>query len=336
MSDGLLSPICIAVMAGGLLAASLATAAAQDEPTSRPAAPAGWPAEVVPITYQSPADHTQQPAIFYAPPDQAAPAPLLVGLHTWSYGYTNTASAPYAKWCIEKGWVLVAPHFRGPNSNPKATGSELAVADVLAAVEYAKAHARVDAKRIYLVGASGGGHMALLMAGRAPQIWAGVSAWVPITDLAAWYRHGITVKSGYAGQIAKSCGGVPGASDAVDLEYRNRSPMTWLANAKDLPLDINAGIRDGHGGSVPISHSLNAYNLLAAPADRIAEDDVTYLVEKAEVPPHLQQKIEDPLYGGKTPLLRRTSGKTRLTIFKGGHEIVYNAALTWLEGQHKD
>jgi dienelactone hydrolase len=290
----------------------------------------------VPVQIECPADHTQQPALFYAPPGQTAPAPLLVGLHTWSAGYTQSDSAAYATWCIQKGWAFVAPHFRGPNGKPQATGSELAVADVLAAVEYAKAHAKVDPKRVYLVGASGGGHMALLMAGRAPGVWAAVSAWVPISDLAAWHRQCTAAGLGYAKQIAASCGGAPGASAAVDLEYRSRSPLTWLAAAKDVPLDINAGIRDGHGGSVPISHSLNAFNLLAAEADRLAEADIQYLVEKAEVPPHLQRKIEDPLYGGNVPLLRRTSGKTRVTIFKGGHQIVVRAALSWLQKQQKD
>ena len=45
----------------------------------------------------------------------------------------------------------------------------------------------MDDKRIYLVGISGGGQMALIMAGRAPNVWAGVSAWVPIADLAEWH-----------------------------------------------------------------------------------------------------------------------------------------------------
>ena len=29
----------------------------------------------------------------------------------------------------------------------------------------------------------------MLMAGRHPDIWAGVSAWVPISDLKAWYHE---------------------------------------------------------------------------------------------------------------------------------------------------
>ena len=62
------------------------------------------------------------------------------------------------------------------------------------------------------------------MAGRAPDIWTGVSAWVPITDLNAWYFQ--CNKIGYAHGIVKSCGGAPGDNPKVDLEYKKRSPIT--------------------------------------------------------------------------------------------------------------
>jgi hypothetical protein len=32
-------------------------------------------------------------------------------------------------------------------------------------------------------------------------------------------------------------------------------------------------------------------------------------------------------------LFRRTSGNARITVFDGGHEIVHEAWLTWLEAQ---
>jgi dipeptidyl aminopeptidase/acylaminoacyl peptidase len=188
-------------------------------------------------------------------------APLLVALHTWSGSYNQKMSVPYAQWCIDRGWVFIHPDFRGPNKKPEATGSELVVKDIVSAVDYAKKSANVDPNRVYLVGASGGGYTALLMAGRAPDIWAGVSAWVPIADLRAWHFECKEAGRRYAGQIVKSCGGVPDANAGVDLEYKRRSPVTYLHNAVNLPLDINAGITDGHTGSVPVSHSLRAFNL---------------------------------------------------------------------------
>ena len=102
------------------------------------AAPKGWPKQVQEIKYPSMADNTRQPALFYAPTVRGEPRPLLVGLHSWSSDYKQTMSVPYSKWCIEKKWNFIHPNFRGPNRRPEATGSELVVADILSAVEYAK------------------------------------------------------------------------------------------------------------------------------------------------------------------------------------------------------
>ena len=68
--------------------------------------------------------------------------------------------------------------------------------------------------------------------------------------------------------LEKSCGGKPGDNPQVNEQYKKRSPRHGLMASK-VPLDINAGITDGHTGSVPISHSLKAFNLLAEAPDKI-------------------------------------------------------------------
>jgi dipeptidyl aminopeptidase/acylaminoacyl peptidase len=286
------------------------------------------------VHYQSSADHTQQPAMFYSPAKLDA-VPLLVVLHTWHSNYKQTYQSACADWCVKKDWAYLHPDFRGPNTQPEATGSELVVQDIADGVEYAKRETKIDASRIYLLGTSGGGYTALLMAGRRPDLWAGVSAWVPISDLAAWY--GEIKKSGRENceDISRSCGGTPGVSEEVDREYYARSPLSYLEHARGLPLDINAGIRDGHDGSVPISHSLRAFNAVAAAEDRISPDDIRFFVDEAAVPPKLQRPIADPTYGDKRPLFRRSSGAVRVTIFQGKHELVPQAALEWLSQQRK-
>lgn len=277
------------------------------------------------INYVSSADNSSQPAMFYAP-DATNPVPLMVALHTWSGDYKETYHEKIAQWCMKNGWAYIHPNFRGPNVRPEATGSELVVKDIVSAVEYARKTAKIDAASIYLVGTSGGGYTALVMAGHHPEIWAGVSIWAAISDLKAWYDQGK-----YRAHLVKSCGGVPGQSAAVDEEYRKRSPVTYLAKAKGLVLHINAGIMDGHQGSVPISHSLLAFNEVADPKDRISGEDIRFFVEKVQVPPHLQENISDASYGEKRPLFRRTSGNATVTIFQGGHELVPHAALSWFE-----
>lgn len=292
------------------------------------------PASLSEVRYRTSADKTLQPAFFYAPRVNR-PVPLLVALHSWSADYRQKLHQPCAQYCIDHQWAYIHPHFRGPNNRPEATGSELVVKDILIAVDYARSRARIDPRRIYLVGTSGGGYTALLLAGRAPKVWAGVSAWVPITDLKAWHSECKKSKRKYWKDIELSCGGPPGHSTKVDQQYRQRSPLTHLHHARGMALDINAGIRDGHTGSVPVSHSLLAFNRVAAKKDQFNARDIAYLVKEAKVPRHLAQSIVDPAYGKKMPLLRRTSGKARLTLFDGGHELIPKAATQWLSKQSR-
>ena len=49
---------------------------------------------------------------------------------------------------------MIHPNFRGKNDRPEACGSELAVADILSAVEWAKGSTQIDADRVYWVGVS--------------------------------------------------------------------------------------------------------------------------------------------------------------------------------------
>jgi pimeloyl-ACP methyl ester carboxylesterase len=285
------------------------------------------------IEYGSSVDDTLQPALFYDPGGEE-PKPLLIALHSWSGNYTQ-ANPAYGVWCIAKKWVLVHPDFRGVNQRPEACGSELAVADILSAVEYAKKNCKIDDKRIYLVGASGGGYASLLMAGRAPEVWAGVSAWCPIYDLKVWHAEARERGLRYAGMLEKVCGGAPGASAEVDEQYRTRSAAAWLERARNVNLSINTGITDGHNGSVPISHTLHAFNSVAAPQDRISEEVIARMQQDPQMPADLLQPIDDPLYRRKPALFRRVSRTAQVTIFQGGHEIIYEAALGWLEHQTK-
>lgn len=282
------------------------------------------------IRFQSAADNSMQPAMFYNPGSKKE-VPMVVALHSWSNDYKQTLHAEIEAWCIGKGWAYLHPDFRGRNRRPEATGSELAVQDIVSAVEYAKSVAQVDESAIYLVGTSGGGYACLLMAGRHPDIWAGVSAWVPIYDLKDWYFETKERELRYADEIVASCGGAPGDSNRVDMEYWKRSPIAYLENARKVNLHINTGIRDGHDGSVPISHSLLAFNAVADAKDRLSKRQIDQFVRKAEVPKSLRRQIIDASYGDKPPLFRRHSGNAIVTVFDGAHELVSDAAIAWIE-----
>jgi len=84
---------------------------------------------------------------------------------------------------------------------------------------------------------------------------------------------------------------------------------------------------------VPVSHSLLAFNEVANSSDIFSDEQINYFVLKESVPPELITEINDESYGEKKPLYRRQSGNTRVTIFDGGHEIIFEAALQWLSDQ---
>ncbi len=315
---------------------------AQKTEESKPAPatyPAGYPEGVLDIRYQSAADNSQQPALFWKPDiAKGEKRPLLVALHTWSHDYRQAGSeAKYAEWCQQAGWVFIHPNFRGSNRTPEALGSDLVVADILSAVGYAQTEASIDENRIYCIGVSGGGHASLLMAGRAPQLWAGVSAWCGISDIAAWHDQcNGTSQQRYADNIELALGGGPDTPERI-ADAAHRSPLNWLSKAGNVALDINHGVHDGRTGSVPFSHSLHAWNRVTGathPENLIPTETIEKFYQSQT--PVGPAPTQDSLYPDEQqPLFRRQSGNSRVTIFEGGHEILHEAALNWLAAQCK-
>jgi len=283
---------------------------------------------------KSSVDGVEQPC-FFVPTKSSERRPLLVFLHPWSNGFNTCDMSAWQNEAAARDWHYLQPHFRGPNWTPEACGSAKARQDILDAVDYVLACYSVDKSRVYLAGGSGGGHMTLVMAAHAPERWAAASAWCPISDLAAWHAEK-TVDTNvgnqkYARDIEASVGGAPGSSEAVDKELIYRSPVHHLQHVGDLPLEIATGIHDGHTGSVPIHHTIDAFNAVAkAHGDAVvsAEEIATLSAEK----PLTSQEEQDPTFG-RAVYLRRYSGPCRVTIFEGGHEGLPPAACAWLE-QH--
>ena len=280
-------------------------------------------------------DGLRQKAYWWAPPDPK-PVPLLVHLHTWSHGY-EMSDPRSSQGAMANGWAVICPNFRGPNNSPDACASEKAVQDVLDAVEEARRRHAIDDGRIYLIGASGGGHLALMMAARMPGLWAAVSLWCPVTDLARWHGEGLLRGNGYPAMLEAVCGGTP--AERPD-EYRRRTPLHYLGSAREagLPIDISAGIHDGHAGSVPVGHAIRAFNALADEADRISEADIGDIERTERVPARLTGSATvEPWYGTRHGriYLRRRSAATRLTLFEGAHDCCTPAAIAWLGEQRR-
>jgi len=293
------------------------------------------------IQVKSTLDDTDQPCYFWAPEKASSESvPLIVGLHTWSADYTQLDHYRVVlRYAQKSGWAFVGPNFRGPNKTPQGCGSDLAVQDIIDAVNYAKGKVKIDASRVYIIGGSGGGHMTLLMLGRHPEVFAAGTAFCPITDVARWHADSLEDHpgrgKGYAKMLESACGGTPADKP---YEYRHRSPLTWLARAKEkcVPAYICTGIHDGWKGSVPVGHSFRAFNVLADEKDRISEDDIAYFEKNQAVPPALVSTWDDPFYKNSGKIhFRRTSGCARLTIFEGGHGGNFQAGFDFLSRQRK-
>lgn len=289
------------------------------------------------VSITSSLDKTKQPSRIWAPASaQMSATPLLVYLHSWSGDYRQN-NAAWFKQATDRGWIFLHPNFRGRNDTPPACGSKLARRDILDAIDWTVGKYHVDPRRIYLAGSSGGGHMAMLMAGHHPGRFSAVSAWVGISDLGEWYRFHL--KDGkpqnYARMILKSLGGPPGTSREIDIQYRDRSPISVLARAAAVPLDLCAGVHDGKTGSVPIHHTLRAWNTIAAvrKAKLISDTEMEQLWTAGRLQtPGKGENAKDPEFG-RLIHLRRRSGPSRVTIFEGGHEGLAGPACLWLARQ---
>ena len=203
------------------------------------------------ILVKSTLDGTMQPSLLYRTEGNR---PLLVGLHTWSFDRFNQAKVMPA-WAEKYGFHLLLPQFRGSNlpSNPncrEACGSLLAKQDIIDAIDRLIADGIADPDNIFLLGASGVGHMALLMAGYRPEYFKAIGAFVPITDLKKWSEE----NSHYRPHIMACC-------DSDEQQMLLRSPCHY----KQTILKANLKIFHGKYDSVvPVTQSLTLFADLMA------------------------------------------------------------------------
>ena len=204
------------------------------------------------ILVRSTLDGSIQPSLFFGAEGELS-RPLLVGLHTWSFGRDNQIKKmlPFAE---KHNFNLLLPEFRGNNlvdKNPNCTeacGSPLARQDIIDAIDYVIENENVDRKNVFLLGASGGGHMALMMAGMRPDYFKAIGAFVPITDLARWEKQ----NPGYSRHVRGCC------LDSEE-EMLRRSPVSYLDVIAKANLKIFHGKYDR---VVPVSQSIEFFNTL--------------------------------------------------------------------------
>lgn len=297
----------------------------------------GWTPSFRKVGIPSSADSTLQPAYFRKSQSQK-PRPLIVSLHTWSGGYDQ--KDPMTADIETRDLNYIHPHFRGFNNRPESMVSPLVLSDIDDAIAYAVEHGNVDPDEIHIVGVSGGGMATIAAYMELSRPIKSFNAWVPISDLHAWYWESLGRRYNYASHIMAAIG----HDGRIDTEEAlRRSPLykKFPEEArKNSILRIYAGIHDGHIGCVPVSHSVNFYNRIVGEM-KYGTDSLEEIYGYAEKDPELVSKDlllsvlekrvcpesidNDDALLGRHIHLRRSSGPVSLIIFEGEHEQIPGA-----------
>lgn len=137
-------------------------------------------------SYISEIDGSRQEYGIYVPSVAAPPGGYPAVMHTHGYGWNvSTGFSDWQRqWAETHGWVIINLNARGPQFYEGI--GEVATLEV---VRDATARFRLDADRIYIVGASMGGTGAFRHGVRYPYVFAaavGVDGW---TDYRLWHHH---------------------------------------------------------------------------------------------------------------------------------------------------
>ncbi len=200
--------------------------------------------QVEKIKYRSKVGDLDVPAWVFQPLKTrgAKGHPALVWVHENIRGHLYQHYIPYIREAIAKGYVVIAPEYRGSIGYGKEYydaidygGNE--VDDVVTAVDVLKAkYPIVDPQRIGIIGWSHGGMITLLSTMRNPSTFKAAVAMVPVTNLfqrLAW--KGVD-RQHQAIDPANRYGGLPNEKQQV---YKERSP---LYNVDKLQIPVYVGV----------------------------------------------------------------------------------------------
>jgi len=200
------------------------------------------------ITYRSRVGDLDIPAFVFLPLKPRGPRghPALVWVHENIRGHLYEHYIPYIRDAVAKGYIVIAPEYRGSIGYGKAYydaidygGTE--VDDVVTAVDVLKKrYTFVDPSRLGIIGWSHGGMITLLAIFRNPTMFKSAVAMVPVTNLfqrLAWkgverQKQAIDPQDRY--------GGLP--HDRHDI-YKERSPL-YLVDKLQIPLYVAVARND--------------------------------------------------------------------------------------------
>ena len=198
------------------------------------------------ITYKSGVDGMTIPAYLFQPLNKRGPRghAAMVWVHGGVHGDWGTIYFPFVKEAIERGYVIIAPEYRGSTGY----GAEHYLAidyggkevdDVASAVDYLKALPHVDQDRIGVMGWSHGGFIAAHLVFREQHPFKGAAAIVPVTNLV--FRLGFKGPR-YAWNFSTQRG-ILGMPHEKRDEYIKRSPLYHVDKLK-VPILVHVATND--------------------------------------------------------------------------------------------
>jgi len=279
-----------------------------------------WDTSFKDVLIKSSIDSSTQKAYFF-PTTATYPQPLIVSLHSWSGNYTQFDTISILS--KNKNWNYIHPDFRGNNVRKEACCSDFVSSDIDDAITYAIRNSNVDTNRIYVMGYSGGGMATLFTFMKSKHKIRKFSAWVPVTDLTAFYHQGLIRHNKYPAEAISCAGSENNSINYIEAEKRSplylKTPIEKLNYSK---LDIYTGIYDGIQGSVPISHAVDFYNKIIK--DLKVTDQQFYVsdYEKSMLYNQLKPGNDKGLIGNRLIFLKKKYKNVQLVIFEGNHEML--------------
>ena len=206
------------------------------------------------VTWKSDVDGLEIPAAIIAPLDKSKKYPALVWVHGGVHSAWSTEMFPFATEAIERGYVIVAPDYRGSTGYGDAFYRKIdyggkEVDDVFSSYAYLKTLPYIDTTKVGLMGWSHGGFIVshILFRGKIP--FKGGAAIVPVTNLvfrlndhAPTYARDYAPEEGIQGlPWEQNCG--PKKDRACIDIYLERSPVFQAGNLQ-VPMLVHVATND--------------------------------------------------------------------------------------------
>lgn len=202
--------------------------------------------EFTKIKYRSKAGDMDVPAYLFAPLNKrgARGHAAMVWVHGGVHGDWGPTMLPFVKEAVQKGYVIVAPDYRGSNGYGAAHYNAIdyggkEVDDVMGAYDYLKTLPYVDGDRVGVMGWSHGGFIASHLVMRETTPFKAAAAIVPVTNLV--FRLGYK-GPGYQRSFStqQSLRGLPHEKRE---EYIKRSPL-YQVEKLNVPILVHVATND--------------------------------------------------------------------------------------------